>query len=44
MSGNAPILDVVEAMARKTLFLLQIENEGSDFSVADLSHACAYSS
>jgi hypothetical protein len=44
MSGDAPILDVVEAMAREASFLPQIENKGSDFTMTDLSHICAYSS
>ncbi len=44
MSSNAPILDVVEAMAREASFLLEVKNEGPDLTATDLSGVCAYSS
>jgi len=37
------ILSVIEAVAREAPLLLQVENECSDFVLADPSHICAYS-
>jgi len=44
MSGDASILDVVEAMTREASFLLQIQNKSPEFTAADLSRLRAYSS
>ena len=43
VSGDAPILDVVEAMTREASFLLRIQNKSPDLTVADLSRICANS-
>jgi len=43
VSGQPPVLDMVEAVIRETPLLLKMENKGPDFMLTDLSYICTLS-
>ncbi len=44
VSGESPVLDMVEAVIGEAPLLLKVENEGPDFMLTDLGHIRALSS